>query len=234
LRSARENALAKGDTRRAAKLDVRAKRLEGDLAGEQQAFNEARRLAGEGDRAERISGRPFTAEKRQQRARWLNFQAALPDNGAPSPGGQRRDYAALSGLIGQEHGEYEQLSSARQRDSRLAIDRELRLRLELNRAARDAQGVDEPRLPRREQRSVEREFDSKLAERIKQAGHISSPSFAKRSPIDAWREHGREKREGGTQAQQSRRLLKDLRTGLDMAIVVVYKGSKPRFMSWSG
>ena len=203
LRSARESALADGDTRRAAKLDVRAKSLEGDLAGEQQAFNQARRLAGEGDRAERLSGRPYTAEQRQQRARWLDVQAALPDNGAPSPGGQRRDYAALSGLIGQERGEYERLAPARQRASRLAIDRELRLRRELNRAAKDAQGVGEPRLPRGEQRSVEREFDSKLAERIKHAGHQLPSSLAKRSPIDAWRERRREKREGPSRAQQS-------------------------------
>ena len=58
----------------------------------------------------------------------LDVQAALPAAGRASASGERRDYAALAGLAGHGHDEYERLDPRRRREARAQIDRELAMR----------------------------------------------------------------------------------------------------------
>ncbi len=69
-----------GDARRAARLGVRAQRIEGEIAGEQQALSAARRTVSEGERAQRTGGRVYTRAGQEERARFLDAQAALPSS----------------------------------------------------------------------------------------------------------------------------------------------------------
>lgn len=78
VRGAQRTAREVGDTRRAARLDVRAQRLEGEIAGQRQALSSARQAVGEGERAQRTGGRVYTRAAQQERARFLDAQAALP------------------------------------------------------------------------------------------------------------------------------------------------------------
>lgn len=103
--------------RRAASLDGRAVRVEEEIAGEQGQLDAAQRTVREGERAERRGGFTHTEERRQERARWLDTQAALPDMCGPGARGERRDYPALAGLVGYERGEYERLSASSQRQT---------------------------------------------------------------------------------------------------------------------
>ena len=75
------------------------------------------------------------------------------------------------------------------------IDRELRARRELNKAADGEWSIDEPKLRGREQRRANEGFDSRLEERLAADGHGLAPSLRKRSSMDAWREEGRRAQE---------------------------------------
>jgi hypothetical protein len=197
----RRKALQSGDTRRAARLALRAQRVEGDIARDRQTLTTARRAAADGERARRHGGQTHTREQREERARFLDAQAALPDGlgrgggsaeGALAPGGaqagsavqamssgaaprarraQGRDYAALAGLLGYGRAEYERLDPASRRRARLDIDRELALRHELNGAAADVAAGGTGQLGRREQREVDRDFEKALAQRLGDRGH---------------------------------------------------------------
>lgn len=96
VRGEQARATAAGDTRRAARLNTRAMRIEGEVERGQRALNEARHTAAEGERAQRQGGReggrPYTAEQQRERAAWLDAQAALPP---ARSGGIRR--AGVSG-----------------------------------------------------------------------------------------------------------------------------------------
>jgi hypothetical protein len=69
-----------GDARRAARLSARAQRIEAEIASEQQALSAARRTVGEGERAQRTGGRVYTRAGQEERARFLDVQAALPSS----------------------------------------------------------------------------------------------------------------------------------------------------------
>ncbi len=163
IRGKQAQAAAAGDIRHAARLDHRARRVEGELERGQLALNEARHTAAEGERAQSRTGRLYTAEQLRERSLWLDAQAALPSARAvgSAPGGfgsaalsgtadglggggqrgdmagsgARRDYAALAGLVGYGREQYEQLHPRARREARLEIDRELALRHELRSAA---------------------------------------------------------------------------------------------------
>jgi hypothetical protein len=140
VQGARREATAAGDTRRAARLDVRAQRIEGEIERDQFALNAARRTVAEGERARRRSGRAHTPEQARERSRLLDEQAALPDlrsvaaaregagAGDRSGAGPQRDYAALASLAGFGREQYERLDPRARREARLEIDRELALR----------------------------------------------------------------------------------------------------------
>jgi hypothetical protein len=192
VRAAREEALKAGDTRRAAKLAFRAKRIEGEGTQAQQELDGARRLTVGAQRVWGV-GEHTKTEERQRHARWLDAQAALPDNGAGTRDGQRRDYPALAGLVGHERGEYERMSPHSQRQTRLNIDRELRLRRELNKtvAAGGEPAVEQPQSHGRKERKAADSFDRDLNKRMSTDGRGLPPSLKKHSSIDAPREEGR-------------------------------------------
>lgn len=202
VQSERERALASGDTRRAVRLDVRARRIEGEVERGQLALNEARRTAAEGERAQRRTGRAYTANQTRERGRLLDDQAALPvaprglgarggsvagkrlgsDGariGSTAQGDGRRDYAALASLVGYGREQYERLDPRTRREARLEIDRELALRRELSDAA-DAVVAAAERAPgRRERRRAGKDFDRALEERLRQGGHAPPRSIAR-------------------------------------------------------
>lgn len=191
----REKAQEGGNTRRAAELGVRAQRIEGEVAHEQQALNTARQTVAEGDRAKRAGRDLYTSDQSEQRARFLDEQAALPDSrtrraphgGRGSGGGEQRDYAGMAGLAGYGRKEYEGLDARRQRAARLEIDRELALRKEVSAVASDVPVGGQGSLRRRQQRKAEENFDSAVEQKISARGH-ALPASAKPKPsgVDAY------------------------------------------------
>ncbi len=198
VRAQRERASAEGDTRRAAKLGVREQRVAGAITREEDALRRARRTVAEGERTKRRTGETHTREQREEHARFLDAQAALPVAGRPARSsdgtpGERRDYAALAGLAGVGRSEYERLDPRRQREARREIDRELALRRELAGAAGDiaeAAGAGSP--GRGDRRRARRELDRVLGERLPASveGHRRPRAPGGGSRIDAWRREG--------------------------------------------
>jgi hypothetical protein len=200
IRAKQSQAAAVGDTRHAARLDHRARRVEGEIERGQLALNEARHTAAEGERAQLHTGRVHTAEQLRERSEWLDAQAALPpartrrrahrwagneaaegeaQNGsAAGAGEERRDYAALAGLVGYGREQYERLHPRAQREARLEIDHELALRRELRDAAGSIVAAGERAPGRRERRRVEKDFDGTLHERLRQSGGRAPRSLA--------------------------------------------------------
>jgi hypothetical protein len=195
IRVAREEAREQGDSRRVTELDVRANRIKSEAAAEQQELSAARHRTVGGERTWGV-GEHIESEVHQRRARWLDAQAALPDNAAATRDGRRRDYPALVGLVGYERADYERMSAGSQREARLNIDRELRLRRELNKAAAGEPGVEKPQLRGGEQRRASENLDRDLKQRLSADGHGLPPSLQERSPIDTWREEGRRSPKG--------------------------------------
>ncbi len=78
VRGTQAQAVAAGEHRHAARLDSRARRIEGEVEHDQQALNEARRTVAEGERAQLHTGHAYTAEQLRERSEWLDAQAALP------------------------------------------------------------------------------------------------------------------------------------------------------------
>ena len=153
IRAARELAGSAGDQRRVAALSFRAQRVEGEISRARERSSAARRAVSAGERMQRVSGQPHTRAAVEQRARWLDAQAALPaaaHRGADQSGAShrgagagerssiddraqhpaRRDYAALASLVGYGREQYERLDPRHRREARLQIDRELAQRRE--------------------------------------------------------------------------------------------------------
>jgi hypothetical protein len=192
VRVARIKASEAGDGRRAAELQHREGRIEGDIAGAQGGLNAARRLAG-GEQLRRGDD-SYTEEQAEARDGFLNAQAALPASSRVrgSEPGETRDYGALAGLAGFGREEYERLDPHGQRLARLEVDRELAARKERTRTAEDLAAADgSSPLGRREQQRLDKEFDSTLKQRMRDAGHGMPSSLQKQSSIDLWRKEGR-------------------------------------------
>jgi len=201
----RASALAAGDTRRALELGHRADRVRGEIDHEQQGLGAAQRLARAGQQAHRRTGAVYSRERREEQDRLLDAQAALPARGRVSATGERRDYAALAGLVGYTREEYGRLGSRPQRTARLEIDRELALRRELGEAARTL-GADDAGggLGRRERRRAARKFDGALQRGMQDAGHSLPASRRERSRVDAWQQEGRAERASASEAAARR------------------------------
>jgi hypothetical protein len=122
-------AAAAGDRRRALRLTSRGERV---AAEAREARAELDRMRGpkRDDRADSSSRARSGLE--QQPARFLDAQAKLPSavDAHRTRAATRRDYVALSRLIGGGAREYERLAPREQRAARLAIDRELAIRRE--------------------------------------------------------------------------------------------------------
>jgi hypothetical protein len=188
----RAEALAGGDTRRAAELGYREAHLRDKLEHEREALNAAQRLVHESRRAQRRGDGTHSRERREAHMRLLDEQAALPSAVAVRRGGERRDYRALAGLAGYGREEYEQLDPAHQRAARLEIDRELALRRELGETARMLESrADTSRMGRRERHKAGRGFDGTSQRPMSNAGQSPPGSRGKRSGIEAWREQAR-------------------------------------------
>jgi len=127
VRRERSKALSSGERRRASRLRVRGARVKEEIEREQEGLSAARRLAGEGVSTRSRTGHVFTSERLQRQARFLRAQAKLPPSAHARGAGHRRDYGALSGLVGYAREEYERLDPQRRRTARLEIDRELAL-----------------------------------------------------------------------------------------------------------
>jgi len=233
VEGAREQALAGGDTRRAAKLGARAQRIEGEVAHEQQTLNAARQTAADDEKARRGPGHAHTREQGEQQGRFLDAQAALPagrarrrghggeasDAGsAPGSGGAdrsqsgRRDYAGMAGLAGYGSKEYEGLDARKQRAARLEIDRELALRKELNATARDVAAGGNGSLGRREKRKMDRKSDRTLEQRLRADGH-ELPASAKPKPsaLDSYLRDGRTDRRPAAARRGESSVMRDAR-----------------------
>jgi hypothetical protein len=196
---------AAGEPRRAAELGHRADRVRDELEREQETLGAAQRLAREGQQAHRRTGDVASRERRDEQARFLDSQAALPAGGRAGASGERRDYAALAGLAGYGRAEYARLAPGGQRAARLEIDRELALRTELRETGNTLASVgDGGRLGRRERRRADRRFDSALQRRMQQGGHTLPASRRERSALDDWQQGGRASRSGASDARGDR------------------------------
>jgi len=211
VQGARGKALAGGDTRKAAELGNRAERIEGEIASGQEALNTARQVAKDGEKARSATGNVYTREQAEERNRILDAQAALPASTQRRgrAGEEQRDYASSAGLAGYSREQYERLDDRGQRAARLEIDRELALRKELSATARDVAMGDQGRLGRREQRKVDKRFDSKLNEGMREGGHRMPSSRDKRSGFDSWLQDGRSERRSAGAGESS--VMRDAR-----------------------
>lgn len=129
-----DGAAAKADSRTLALLDVRARRLEAQIAAEQGALVGAREVLADGARGDARGGRVFSDERLRQRARFYDEQAALPEKGRRDAAGRRRDYRRLAGLTGRGEGEWDELGAEERRRATLEIDDALASRVHLQRA----------------------------------------------------------------------------------------------------
>jgi hypothetical protein len=190
--AARLGAEEKSQRRRAAKLQGRMGRLQREITGEQSSLTAARQTVEDGERAKRASGNVYTGEQREQRARFLDAQAALPDRGIAGSGGEKRDYAGAAGIVGYGQKEFAALDPRRQRAARLEIDRELARHKELSATAQDVAVGSEGSLGRREQRKTDKRFDRTLEQRVRAGGH-ELPISAKPKPsaIDSYLQDSR-------------------------------------------
>jgi hypothetical protein len=207
VRKEHVSAHAAGDTRREARLQLRARRIEGEIVQRRQSLADARRTVGEGERAQRGGGRVYTRESLARRARFLDAQAALGAGGQAAEGqratqgqptiggqratqgqraigGQRRDYAALAALAGYGVTEYRQLDPARRRAARLQIDRELALRRELRGATGNDNDMPATRQARGWERSVgEQGVGGRVVSGRGQSPGVAQPADVPPSPV---------------------------------------------------
>jgi hypothetical protein len=198
VQSERGDAITAGNTRRAAELGARERRIAQELAGEEATLRQARRTVADSESAKHRTGQSHTREQREERARFLDAQAALPAAGRAGRNGERRDYAALAGLAGHGRGEYEGLDPRRRREARAQIDRELAMRKELGGAAADvAAGAGAGSVGRRDKRQAGKELDRALGERLRSEGHRRPSAPGGGSRLDDW------KREGAAAAARS-------------------------------
>jgi hypothetical protein len=123
-------AVARGDTHRAARLSVRARRLEASIDGQRDQLAVARRLAEAASASVPGVHERSALDLERSRARFLDEQAALPSAVEAHRTGavQRRDYAALAALAGYGPDQLQRLGAAEQRAARFVIDRELAAR----------------------------------------------------------------------------------------------------------
>jgi hypothetical protein len=183
--AARFRAEERSQKRRAAKLQGRMDRLQGEITGEQSSFAAARQKVAAGEKAKQATGKPYTREQSEERARLIAAQAALP-------AGKQRDYAAMAGFVGYGPREFEALDARHQRAARLEIDRELARHKELNATAQDVAVGSEGLLGRREQRKTDKRFDRALEQRVREGGHeLPSSARPKPSALDSYLQDSR-------------------------------------------
>jgi hypothetical protein len=171
VRTQRTLASTDGNTRRAAELGTRERRIEGEIAHAEGSLPQARQTAAAAEDTRRRTGKSHTHDQHKQRARWLDEQAALPAAGRADAAGRRRDYPALAGLAGHSRERYEQLDGHGKRSARAEVDRELALRKELGGAVADVVATDAAgALGRGEKRKAAVDLDRAVDERLRSRG----------------------------------------------------------------
>jgi hypothetical protein len=126
LADARTRARDRGQLRPAHELAQRHARVQRELAREQRAQDDAAKTMRAGERASQPHGRAWRQELIQERAEFLDAQAAAPCVlRATRERSKRRDYGRLSALLGYSRSEYHALDPAQRRAVRLELDREL-------------------------------------------------------------------------------------------------------------
>jgi hypothetical protein len=128
VESARISAIAAGDKRRGALLASRKARIEAELDEHSRRGTVAAEAARRSRTVRSLRVRLPSEAAVQERDRFLDFQAAMPDALHVRSTGPMRNYAALAPLVERSEGEYEGLDEPSRRRARLAIDRELRER----------------------------------------------------------------------------------------------------------
>ncbi len=210
VRKEHHRARETGDSRRAAELSHRARRVEAEMGHSQEGLNAARLVVVDGERARRSTGAVYTRERAEERSRFLDAQSALPPSARGVGRAERRDYAALAGLAGYAGSEYEQLDPGDQRAARLQVDRELALRRELTATAGGLiAGEAGTALRRREQRRLNKEFDNALLRRMRDGGNAMSAPRVERSGLAARRMDGRPDR--GSAGARDSSVMRDAR-----------------------
>jgi hypothetical protein len=128
IEAERATAAAAGDARRAASLRRRGSALEAQIAREADELADAKRVAGDGSLAS--GGARDSQAQELERSRFLDLQSALPAviDAHRTRARERRDYAALAGLVGYAGHQFRRLGEPQKRVARLGIDRELALR----------------------------------------------------------------------------------------------------------
>ena len=127
----------------------------------------------------------------------LDTQAALPDRGRAGPGGEKRDYARVAGIVGCSPQELEALGARDKRAARLEIDRELAARKGANVAARAVAAAGEGSLKPRERKKVDKLFSESLEQGVRAEGHELPGSLEQRPKRPGFETHLREWRAAG-------------------------------------
>lgn len=191
IQGARGDAAAAGDTRRAARLGARERRIAGEIAHEEDALGRARRTVADADTAQRRTGQAHPREQREERARLLDTQAALLAAGRVDANGERRDYAALAGLAGHGRDEYERLDPRHRREARARIDRELAMRRELSGAAADvAARAESGSTGWHDRYRGGRELEGALGERLRSEDRLRPDAPRGGSRLEEWKREG--------------------------------------------
>ncbi|MDE3070525.1 MAG: hypothetical protein KGJ43_07330, partial [Acidobacteriota bacterium] len=188
--------LERADARRAARLGVRARRVGDEIAREQETLTAARNTVRAGERAERNGAGRFTEQELAERGDFLDAQASLPDRRSARPGGPRRDYRRLAGLVG--HGErgWDALSAAGRRAAMLEIDARLAQRAALVDVARE--GADaKPHAGRREQRAIAGQLAEGTAEAMRARGQRAPGPAPQKPKLVRWLDHERDGKAAG-------------------------------------
>jgi hypothetical protein len=167
----------------AARLQGRMDRIGAQIAGEQSALTAARRTVEEGESSKRQTGRVYTRGQAEERARFLDAQAALPSG--------QRDHLALGGIAGYTRAQLEQLDPRGQRQARLQIDRELAARRGLVGATADlAASARAGSVGRRDGRTAGKELTHKVDDWMRSEGHPRPRAPGGESRLDAWKREG--------------------------------------------
>jgi hypothetical protein len=191
IQGARGEATTAGDTRRGVRLRAREQRLTAEIAREEDALARARRTVADADTAQRRTGQAHTREQREERARLLDAQAALPAGGRANAGGERRNYAALAGLAGHGRDEYERLDPRARREARAQIDRELAMRRELGGAVADLEARAQAGSPGWFDRHTGgKELEGALGKRLRSEGHNHPDAPRGGSRLEEWKRDG--------------------------------------------
>ncbi len=171
--------------KRAAKLQARMDRLQGEITGEQSSLTAARQTVTAGEKAKQATGKPYTREQSKEQAQFLAAQAALP-------AGKQRDYAAMAGLADYGRREFEGLDPQRRRAAQREIDSELAMQKAANATARDVAVDGEGSLRRREERKLKKGFDRTVKQQVSAEGHeLPSSVRPKPSALDTYLQDSR-------------------------------------------